>query len=514
MPTQEYAASIQGVGIRVTRLDSAGNLLTGPGDSYVTSAFMRLSFTPEYEEGDEITEKNANGIVCVTYKSPDVLKRITMELAICEPDPELTSLVSGGLLLRKNIGTFASANNQSIGWSSPAVGDDPAGFGVAIECWSHAIKDGKKSSTLPYFHWVFPYAKLRQSGDRVIENGMLASTFEGYGLGNVQFASGIDGRWEFPVAAQRPYSYARTTWAPVGLQGFYTWNYAGEGSSELGAPNYTAVTSLDGINYSLSTEAITTAGAITLATTASHTYSVGDLLTVGNADATYLVTNKAATTSTVTLTLAAGHGVVVGDKIVVSIGDSAFDGTYGVASVSTNDITYAKVNAVAVTSVAVNSSSAVVTRSIFNGTFTALAGTSGTGISVARRAAIQSCTAAGTTGTYTAANHGLVTGQIVTVTGFVTNAAFNVTAATITVTGTNTFTATISSTTATETVSATAQVTRGTAITTATVPYGASVSSGSAGTAASTGFNVPGNAAYSADLPIDRVIKSNEDPTA
>ena len=54
MATQDYAASIQGVSIRVTRLDANGNLLNGPGDSYTTSAFMRVSFTPEYEEGDEI----------------------------------------------------------------------------------------------------------------------------------------------------------------------------------------------------------------------------------------------------------------------------------------------------------------------------------------------------------------------------------------------------------------------------------------------------------------------------
>jgi hypothetical protein len=58
----------------------------------------------------------------------------------------------------------------------------------------------------------------------VIENGMLATTFEGYGLGNAVFASGPDGRWEFPVAAERPYSYARAGWAPSGLKGFYTWN--------------------------------------------------------------------------------------------------------------------------------------------------------------------------------------------------------------------------------------------------------------------------------------------------
>jgi hypothetical protein len=219
MATQDYAASIQGVSIRVTRLDAAGNLLNGAGDSYTTAAFMRVSFTPEYEEGEEITEKGANGVICVSYKAPDTLKRITMELAICEPDPELSALLSGGLLLRKSV----NGEVKSVGWAAPGVGDDPAGNGVSVEVWSHAVKAGKRASVLPYFHWVFPFAKFRQSGDRVIENGMLANTFEGYGLGNVNFGSGVDGRWEFPVAAERPYSYARTSWAPISLQGFYTW---------------------------------------------------------------------------------------------------------------------------------------------------------------------------------------------------------------------------------------------------------------------------------------------------
>jgi len=197
--------------------------MTGPGDSYTTSAFMRVSFTPEYEEGDEITEKGANGVVCVTYKAPDTLKRTTMELAICEPDPELSALISGGLLLRKNIGSADDPNTKSVGWAAPGVGDDPAGDGVAIEVWSHAVKSGKKAGVLPYFHWIFPFVKMRQSGDRVIENGLMANTFEGYGLGNENFKSGIDGRWEFPVAAERPYAYARSDWAPTGLNGFYTW---------------------------------------------------------------------------------------------------------------------------------------------------------------------------------------------------------------------------------------------------------------------------------------------------
>ena len=286
MATQDYAASVQGVAIRVTRLDASGNLLTEPGDSYTTSAFLRASFTPEYEEGDEIVEKSADGTVCVSYKAPDTLKRITMELAICEPDPELTALLSGGLLLRKNFGTFASPDNESIGWSAPAVGDDPAGNGVAIEVWSFAVKDGKRATTNPYFYWVFPYAKLRQSGDRVIENGLLANTFEGYGLGNVNFDTGLDGRWEFPIATERPYSYARGSWAPTGLKGFYEWY-----------DNLSAV-----------------------------------------------VNNKALTSNVATLTTASAHGFEAGQSVVVAGVDATFNGTYTITTVGSNTtFSYAKV---------------------------------------------------------------------------------------------------------------------------------------------------------------------------
>ena len=296
MATQEYAASIQGVSIRVTRLDASGNLLNEPGDSYTTSAFMRLSFTPEYEEGDEITEKGANGAVCVTYKSPDTLKRITMELAICEPDPELTQLLSGGLLLRKNLGTYASPDRKSVGWSSPATGDDPAGNGVAIETWSHAIIDGKKASSLPYFHWVFPYAKLRLSGDRVIENGLLANTFEGYGLGNTAFSLGLDERWEFPTATERPYSYARSGWAPTGRKGFYSWH--GDISKTISNSQRTGTTA-------------------TITTSTAHTFAVGDTVTIsgtnGNAPlhGTYTIT-AVPTTTTFTYTTATSGTITSG----------------------------------------------------------------------------------------------------------------------------------------------------------------------------------------------------------
>jgi hypothetical protein len=179
-------------------------------------------------------------------------------------------------LLRKTV----NGEVKSVGWSAPGVGDDPAGNGVAIECWSHAVKGGKRAATLPYFHWVFPYAKMRQSGDRVIENGMLANTFEGYGLGNPNFGAGPDGRWEFPVAAERPYSYARASYAPVSLQGFYTWSDGATPESvyftKSGIQGATAVT-VDNV------VANTTVGTVTLSNIAAAGISNGDFVTISSA---------------------------------------------------------------------------------------------------------------------------------------------------------------------------------------------------------------------------------------
>lgn len=57
----------------------------------------------------------------------------------------------------------------------------------------------------------------------MIENGLLANTFSGEGLGNENFGEGPDGEWEWPAITNRPYAYARTDYAPIGLNGWYTW---------------------------------------------------------------------------------------------------------------------------------------------------------------------------------------------------------------------------------------------------------------------------------------------------
>lgn len=290
---QEYASSIQGAAVRVTRLQSTGALATGSTASYVMSSFLRVSFTPEFEEGEDITEKAADGSICVTYKTNDTLKRITLELAICEPDPEFTEVLCGGTLLT-DPGTEATVSNKaltsnvatlttsaahgfqvgdmvvvagvdstfngthtvtavgsattfsyavtatnvtptasggtatgpvlSIGYAAPLVGTDALPYGAALEVWSKAIQNGRQAGTNPFWHWVFPYVQLRPTGERVIENGLLANTFSGWGTANEMFADGtpVHGTAPWAFATDRAYQYARSATAPTGVRGYVT----------------------------------------------------------------------------------------------------------------------------------------------------------------------------------------------------------------------------------------------------------------------------------------------------
>lgn len=205
--TQDYAASVTGSHIRITRLTSSGSLLVGPSASYVTKQFVSLSITPEYEDGDEFSQKSASGTVCVSFKTADTLKRVTLQVALCNPDPEFTEMASGGKLLSKA--------GKSIGWAAPAIGVDALPNGIAVEVWSKAISGGKQSGTDPYWHWLVPYATLRSSGDITIENGITATAFEGWGVGNAGFGSGPAAP-AWPFDSESAYAYTRTDSVPVG----------------------------------------------------------------------------------------------------------------------------------------------------------------------------------------------------------------------------------------------------------------------------------------------------------
>lgn len=208
---QDNASAVAGMAIRLTRLAADGTPVVGASASYVTKKFVSLGFTPEYETGDEFTTKAADGTVCASWKAPDTLKRVTLSIALCDPDPEFTEMIAGGTLL-KDIAT-----GKSIGWQAPLVGVDATPNGVGIEVWAIANVGGRQAAVNPYWHFVFPYAQMHMAGERAIQNDLMATSFEGWAVGNTNFADGPAAPlWAFPTATAAPMAYARTTGIPAG----------------------------------------------------------------------------------------------------------------------------------------------------------------------------------------------------------------------------------------------------------------------------------------------------------
>ena len=181
MAARDGAASIQGEVVRITPLNLDGSIDTTK-PMLTTAGFISASFGTEFEDGDEITEKAANGAICIQYKADDSMKGITFNLSLCTPDPEAAALLAGGKVI------CDPATGEIVGYSSPAVGDI-VGNPVAVEIWSKAIIKGKPAAGTPYWHWVFPYVRVRYDGDREFSNGALSNEFSGTGVGNDALAA-------------------------------------------------------------------------------------------------------------------------------------------------------------------------------------------------------------------------------------------------------------------------------------------------------------------------------------
>jgi hypothetical protein len=181
------AGSLFALGMRLTRLGADGSPLIGPENSYVTDSLVQLEIGLEYEDGNEITQRNGSGDLCLTYKAPDSLKRGTISsLQVCTPDPVILGFLTGGTIILDD-------DDNPIGYAAPKVGSDPLPNGVSIEFWTRGIIDG---SSQGYFWWAVPKAKVRPSdGWTISGEDPLLPELEGTSEQNPNWGDGPDNNW-------------------------------------------------------------------------------------------------------------------------------------------------------------------------------------------------------------------------------------------------------------------------------------------------------------------------------
>lgn len=200
----DKAASISGSVIRITKLTASGTTAVGASASFVTKAFISVKITPEYEAGIDITQKIADGTIGHAFKTNPTLKRVNITLGVENPDPELTELISGGIIMP-----------GSQGYGAPLIGEDATPNGVSLEIWSRAILNGRPAAVNPYWHWLLPQAYMQATGDRTIAEGILLTEFTGWGTGNASFGTGSTNTPVWPWVSDRAYAYARTATIPT-----------------------------------------------------------------------------------------------------------------------------------------------------------------------------------------------------------------------------------------------------------------------------------------------------------
>lgn len=119
--------SVKGRRFRITRLNECGAHIVGSCSSVVSSGFVAVTFTGEYDEGEEHTQKNAWGDFCYSERDAPRLKWVNVEAQFCEVNPDVADFIGGASV------TMVTASSDTIGLT---FGPQENGAAFALEVWT------------------------------------------------------------------------------------------------------------------------------------------------------------------------------------------------------------------------------------------------------------------------------------------------------------------------------------------------------------------------------------------
>lgn len=190
------AAPIKGTHFRAVRLDECGVPVTGTGSLVLVSkGFVQVEMEPQYEDGEEFFERNADGEACVNQKDKPTLKRMQLTIDLCSVDPAISFVVDGRLLTE---GAEVTGTGFAV-----AEGEPEERF--SLEVWQRVAGSGAcdPSGVQRFIYNAWPNVGNGMLGSYTIENGR--STLQLIGE-----TSGAALQWGAGPTAPT------TTWLPTG----------------------------------------------------------------------------------------------------------------------------------------------------------------------------------------------------------------------------------------------------------------------------------------------------------
>lgn len=164
------ASPIEGLVMRITKLNACGVPITGTGGvvagtgsgQIVMDGFTEVTSSPQYDTGDRVITRKANGLLCQNFKIPDQYTNDEVTANFCVWNPALIPLTIGGRLLTATespTGTgFAYGTNMN---------DELLLAHWSLEIWQ-APPQGCESSTVYYPYHAWPHLFNGKIGDYAI----------------------------------------------------------------------------------------------------------------------------------------------------------------------------------------------------------------------------------------------------------------------------------------------------------------------------------------------------------
>jgi hypothetical protein len=164
------AAPIKGTRMRIVKLDTCGVPVTGTSSlAIVTKGFVQVQSEPQYEDGEEFFERNADGEACVNQKDDPVLKRFETTIDFCVIDPTAAAYI----LSARDIVSGSPASGYGLVMSEGSPSNR-----FSLEVWQRVAGSGAcdASGLQQYVYHAWPNLGSTKMGGYTIENGR--STFQ------------------------------------------------------------------------------------------------------------------------------------------------------------------------------------------------------------------------------------------------------------------------------------------------------------------------------------------------
>ncbi|TFG51739.1 MAG: hypothetical protein E4H38_00890 [Gemmatimonadales bacterium] len=158
--------------MRVTKVDSCGNIVVGPGNMVVTDGFVSIAFSPETNEAEAIVVTNANGKTCAKDDGCPETTGFGVELTFCEVTPCLFSIITGQPVVE-------NADGEAVGFKM-STRTNACDSAFALEVWSGvpgvACGGGGGGS---YGYILLPNLRAGTIGDFSVENAAISFVISG-----------------------------------------------------------------------------------------------------------------------------------------------------------------------------------------------------------------------------------------------------------------------------------------------------------------------------------------------